>query len=766
MEPFTIQCATCQSLIRVRNPKMIGQIVNCPKCNSMLQVTKPQVTETPVTETPAAESSTSVTQTPQTIGTGTPPSSDGRKIRVESHRGVIDSTAMTKEAFDPDLEDEYRLAPSQLPEPGLHSSSRLVAPPQVNEDPIFEDPFNAPPLPAPIFPKTPPAAQPHGQAATNASESNHIQLLAVQRTARRRQVLMVAVFGSSGVLLAGMLFAGFLYWYTGKASSTVAKKPDQGSANQPNEPKHVGPKREAEQGVQQDPLDALADPMTDPLANPTTPTDSQATDSQATDTQATDTQATDAKATDAKATEGSATPTTESPADPNGKTNSISNAIANAIESTDGAPPNPSNEPLRNDPQPSNQTDGSTEQPPTDVVADENASTELPDQLKKFQNILNLTIEPQFLENQAIQKAPPTAKELGLSNGQGAKALPPVDISAQLQLPITGLIIPPNSISNTISQWVQVSGIPTVVDLDSLVAAGIDRHKSIGKILVSGEAPMGQVAASIAKDIGVDAKQVENFFAFQASEEEVRRRLPTAMKISDLVDNDKQPWLVKTLEQIFPEYEGKWTVEAGELKVDPAVVDIHAWFWAVRMLETWRLAAGIETQLDQSIYDPSKFATKFIDPEQLPALNTPLRLTLVNRAPVAQLISEVATAGKMHAWVDWASVSQEGLGPNTVDFLVTQDRSLRQCFRDLAEKYSLVVACEDDKSLVITTMAVYRAQPRLFVLPSQGKTAEQWMEELQPLTPATAAAAQPIQAYLTPDNQFVIVRCCRPRLRG
>ena len=138
----------------------------------------------------------------------------------------------------------------------------------------------------------------------------------------------------------------------------------------------------------------------------------------------------------------------------------------------------------------------------------------------------------------------------------------------------------------------------------------------------------------------------------------------------------------------------------------------------------------------------------------------------MQRASVAQLISEISTAGKMHAWIDWASVGQKGLGPNTIDFVVTKDRNLRQCFRDLAEKYSLIVACEDDKSVVITTAEVYRAQPRLFVLPSEGKTAEQWMEELQPLTPGTAAAAQPIQAYLTPDSKFVIVRCCRPRLRN
>jgi hypothetical protein len=700
---------------------MIGLVVNCPKCNSMLQVTEPIASEPHEAQT-------------QVNGTQQP--TDGRKIRVESHRGVIDSSAMTKDAFAPELEDEYRLAPA--PQPALHST-KLVAPPQVDEEPIFGDPLDAPPLPAPKVSKGQPTVT-SAQAGLDTSESNHIQLLAVRRTARRRQVLMVAVLGSSGVLLAGVLFTGFLYWYTGKSSPSIAKSSvNQGASQSSDEPKHVGPKLEPGQSDLQD---SSADPPIDPpIDPPNTPTEDNST-----------------------------TPDpTETDAEPNSVTNSITDAISNAIGSAEGTQPNlPNTSDQPNEAISPNKTDAdaSDQAPPSDVVRAEQSTTELPDQLKKFQSVLNKTIEPQFLEDLPIQKAPPTAKELGLSTGQDSKALPPVDITAQLELPITGLIIPAGTISNTISQWVQVSGIPTVVDLDSLVAAGIDRHESIGKILVSGESPLAQVAAAIAKEIGVDAKPVENFFAFQASAETIRARLPTSIKINDLVDHDKQEWLVKTLEQIWPEYEGKWTVADGELTVDPVVVDAQAWFWAVRMLETWRLAKGIETQLDKSKFSATKFVTKFIDPEQLPALNTPLGLTLANRAPVAQLISDVASAGKMHAWVDWASVSHKGLGPNTIDFLVTKQRTLRECFRDLAEKYSLVVACEDDKSLVITTAEIYRAQPRLFVLPSQGKTAEQWMDELQPLTPATAAAAQPIQAYLTPDSEFVIVRCCRPRLRN
>ncbi len=696
MEPFTIQCSTCQSLIRVRNPKMIGQIVNCPKCNSMLQIAAPEASKSQL--------------------------GDARQIRVESHRGVIDSSAMTKEAFAPELEDVYRLSPAPAnvtaAEASISSSAGLIAPPQVDDESMFEDPFNAPPLPV--------QRSASGHNVHPASESNHIQLMAVRRTARRRQVLMVAVLGSSGVLFAGILFVGFLYWYTAKPNSPLAKNSANGNQNTLNEsdaePKHVGPKRESQQEVLQD---SLSEPEIDPNSTPPLSPTERTPDS-----------------TSPTATESEST----------GETNSISNAIAKATAPSDSTPSNLNANPA--------------EQPAAPNL-DEKSTNELPDQLKKFQSILNTTIEPQFLEDQAIQKAPPTAKELGLSSGQEAKAIPAVDVAKQMKTTITGLIIPPSSVSTVVSLWVQVSGIPSVVDLDSLAAAGIDPYKSIGKILVNGESPLAQVAASIANEIGVDSKEVENqFLAFQASEDSIREHLPNTIKIDDLVDHDQQKWLIRTLEQIWPEYEGKWIVRDGELSVDPVVVDALAWFWAVRMLESWRLAAGVETQLDKSKLDQSKFVTHFVDPEKLPGLSKPLSLTLVNRAPVAQLVADISAASKMHAWVDWASVGQKGLGPNSIDFVVTKDRSLRQCLRDLAEKYSLVVACEDEKSIVITTAEVYRAQPRLYVLPTQGKTAEQWMDELQPLTPATAFTAQPIQAYLTPGGEFVIVRCCRPRIRN
>lgn len=676
---------------------MIGQIVNCPKCNSMLQITGP---------------SSSGINSPGPNSGPVPPgiqSSGQRQIRVESHRGVIDSSAMTKESFAPELEDEYRLAPTPA-EPEFDSPAALIAPPRVDHEPNVEDLLNAPPLPD------------RRLASVSTTDSNAIQLLAVRRTARRRQVLMVAVLGSSGVLFAGMLFTGFLYWYTSKSDSTIARNPgniDQSVTVQ----KHVGPKPEHEPNGASD---TLAEPDADPLDEPTV----------------------SPVAPDLNANQPLESELTE-------RSNSIGseNANPNATQS-DAAAPDLAAKP---------------EQPVVPNEADpDQPATELPDQLKKFQSILETAIEPQFLEDQAIQKAPPTAEELGLTSGADSKAIAVVDVEKQMQLALTGLIIPPGTVSSAVSQWVQVSGVPTVVDLDSFAAAGIDPYKPMAKILVSSEQPLAQVGAAIAKEMGVEIKTFENrFLAFQASDSAVQQQMPTSINISDLItDTDQQQWFVKTLDQIWPEYEGKWIVRDGELTVDPVVVDALAWFWAVRMLETWRLVAGIETQLDKSKFDQAKFAAKFVDPDQLEVLNKPLSLKLINRAPVAQLVSEMCAANQMHAWVDWASVGQRGLGPNTIDFVVTHDRTLRQCLRDLAEKYSLVVALEDDKSVLITTPEVYRVQPRLYVLPSQGKTAEQWMEELQPLTPGTATVVQPIQAFLTPDSRYVIVRCCRPSLRN
>ncbi|WP_230270412.1 hypothetical protein [Rhodopirellula halodulae] len=40
-QPFAVQCVSCQSKLKVTNPQLIGNIVNCPKCSSFVQIEAP-----------------------------------------------------------------------------------------------------------------------------------------------------------------------------------------------------------------------------------------------------------------------------------------------------------------------------------------------------------------------------------------------------------------------------------------------------------------------------------------------------------------------------------------------------------------------------------------------------------------------------------------------------------------------------------------------------------------------------------------------------
>jgi hypothetical protein len=55
MQPFSIQCVTCKSKLTVSKPALLGQILVCPKCNSMVQIPESHPSETEILA-PASDS--------------------------------------------------------------------------------------------------------------------------------------------------------------------------------------------------------------------------------------------------------------------------------------------------------------------------------------------------------------------------------------------------------------------------------------------------------------------------------------------------------------------------------------------------------------------------------------------------------------------------------------------------------------------------------------------------------------------------------------
>jgi hypothetical protein len=531
--------------------------------------------------------------------------------------------------------------------------------------------------------------------------------------ARTRQMLIVGFLGLGGVLVAGLLFIGFQRWYTG------TKKADQNNqlAQAPDAPNNA----------------RITDPQLEPLDVPVPPTNTAGNEGTA------------------QPMPAEVLPTEVTPVKPNEE----------PLGPTSALPTEPNKEEATS-------TNNATQASPDDPPAEQPATAELPKQLESFSKILERSFEPSMVpEGVEKQKPPPTLEELGIPSAAESKAVPPVEIDRQLELRIAGLVLPDTlPLSNAVNLWVQLSGIPTIVDLDSLSAVGFEFKPIAFKLNES--STVEQLRAAYAEKLKVRFEQPDPsmpFYAMYASHDEMKEKLPAIIKVDDLVaDEEQQQWLLKTLDQLFPLQSGKWKLGEGNLEPDP-MIDAPTWLWTLRMLESWRNAAKKPSVLsDGDAKAGIKLATQFVNPSEFERTDQPLMLSIKEPAPTSQLLSQICSSAGVQGWVDWVSVGANGLGPSSSDMLVTQGRSARQCLRVLSEKYGLVIAIENEKAVWITTPTAYRQQVRLYVLPSQGKTAEQWQDELQPLTPIGPDGVQAVQSILTPDKDFVIVRCCRPKL--
>lgn len=188
LEPFTIQCTTCGSSIRVRNPDLIGQLANCPKCQSMLMIELPTPEPTSAAETPPQV-------TVQPVGNSS-----------------ADSSAMTREAMpavnlDPiqDDDDEYRLAPGDPSSQHMAGHAGFGSEPDGSGESLATDEWR--PGDAPLVPSD-----------DWASASS----------ARTRQYLLVGFLGFTGVVVAIVGFLAFLSWYnTSNSGDSVAANAGQ-----------------------------------------------------------------------------------------------------------------------------------------------------------------------------------------------------------------------------------------------------------------------------------------------------------------------------------------------------------------------------------------------------------------------------------------------------------------------------------------------------------------------------------------------------------
>ncbi len=390
---------------------------------------------------------------------------------------------------------------------------------------------------------------------------------------------------------------------------------------------------------------------------------------------------------------------------------------------------------------------------------------ELPEAFQSIANVLDWNFQPTLPDNPVMPTAPPvTAEDLGLQIKSRLEAIPPLDYAAYSQQVLPGLLLgKEQDLWYTINLWTQITGVPTVVDIDSLAAADLERnpHREIGK---SESSTIDEVAHWLAGKLGLEVDARENrFLQFSASRDSIVSKLPKQISVGDLIQGEEQvAWLLNTLVQLFPDTEGKWSVSEGTLSCVGDEIDVTTWFNVVRLLENWRAAAGLPTALDD--YGPGRVLNKFVQQHNLTQLQYEFNEVSPQATPVAQRLSALCSQAGIECWIDWPNVGENGLGPGTTALAVTLRRRLENILGDYVSQFALVAAIEDEKTIWLTTPRAYRLQPKLYVLQNDGSTSEQVQQKLKHLTPISPKGDRRLDALATPDNRFMIIRCCRPKI--
>lgn len=828
MEPFTIICDTCNSRIRVRNPALLGHLVNCPKCDSMVLVALPA-------PTPPASSPSAPTSPDSAIG----PKLTGRdpreaQIEVQRHdRPPVDSAALTQEGLPAELFDakphnplasppgddvggEYRLAPempgAEVADSGGWASSPAPPPIQAVDPYAAQADVRSAGADLPASWET--ESRPHLPSAAWTSDS----------TTKTRQMLMVGFLGFAGVVLATLMFGGFLRWYAGdnnqpggnSVASSAVPSPDDVLPPQPGDNPDAGP---VANGAEQ----AAADQNgVDPAAVEDSLVDS----------------APKAALTADVGPDGT-TPT------------EVEVDVDSADVAVDGSTGRPVAEGVA-------EVEAENMDEPVDDLVAKAPAMELPKQLQAFGPMLQYEIQPQFSDAMEIlSEAPVTAEDLGLTSSAEGDGMPAIDLQAQSQITIPALVVGELPLSHFASLWSNLSGIPTRVDLASLTAAGIDRNQPIGLAMVK-SVTLGSLIDQLGAPLGLQAVPHANrFLELVAPAAAMEEHLPPDVSLAGLVDADHEAWLLETLPQLFPlpvaglssadtsevtgsaeasggsdppgvpestdgspeatdsspeaaspeaaspealgdslralddsleALEGSdaskdsppaaggefleassteavvWKIEQGRLlrpqTASGGAVDPRIWSAAVHLLESWRNAAGLPKAWTD--FDPSLHSADLVAPSEVAGLDFVLQQVQAEARPVAQIVPSICSSAGLQAWIDWPALTSIGLGPQSTDLVLTNARPLRRALADYASKFSLVVAVIDNQSLWITSNHAYRSSPRLYVVPSQGESAEAWVSRLRPLTPVASDGfgVGQVVAIATPDTKFMLVRCC------
>jgi len=207
LEPFRIVCPSCSSKIVVRHAHLVGQTLPCPKCKGSIHVSPPS----PAPPNPASPNPSIAN--PSVANHSVSPQAPSRP-NLPTHSvppAAINSDAITKvDPADWDLDQLPNVLPDFVPWSSEQPQQEL--PRSSTPGPLSNSASNS----------LDPAQPPPGLTAVNWQS---------QQAAAKRNLLLLAVIGCGGFLLAALAFGAFVRYYNKTNDRSLAQSvPVQGAS--------------------------------------------------------------------------------------------------------------------------------------------------------------------------------------------------------------------------------------------------------------------------------------------------------------------------------------------------------------------------------------------------------------------------------------------------------------------------------------------------------------------------------------------------------
>lgn len=670
MKPFSIRCTTCQAGLVVRNAEAIGQILACPKCDSMVLVEAPSSS---VSEAPAS----AAVDTQDTVADST----------------FEDAAAMFSDAAIPRDANEQRPAAEQREvthaPPAEHATAKPSAEPSSEADATEPSHTEISEVDGDVA-SAPVESTDQGTAlpAADWTSSSTLQL---------KQYLLAGAAGITGILVA---LGAIVYFVSGGSGATDPDAPTVAVAD----------------------ADNLSETASETVATETTSDDSAlATDgiAETTPQQTSDvsdpTTETVSNVDPVEAADGNADADVEGNADAEGP--------EPAPEA--GVPSDPLPLPAPEEAQPTEkpQDDGADEPlGPEDLLVEGSFLDE------------NVTPETttQTPEESVKPTAGPTAVENKIA-GQPKPAERDIDVPTQLAVRLPAIELKDTSLADFLSVMERLTTVPITVDLEALAWARVNldtpisvnlQDASIEEILQSalGTIRLGHVVE--ADDVLVtvmnrkDALRQHRFAVDDLMGDDAAEGKALMSTIQRFVKPDT--WAIHGGTATL-------TLDGQELAVsqtDQGILDV------LLFLEQLRVARGLG---QQSKYPHELLQVESPTLLAVPAISQRVSLNFSQPTPLADILRRLGDDVGMRIVVDWRTAGQLGWSPATTTTLVVEEKTLQDSLNALLRPLNLGFRIINSRTMQITTAerVTRKRQLEMYPLPvSNNMTAAQAAKQL------------------------------------